>query len=129
MFGQFADDPLWVPPGVPDGAVVLGAVDGAGLAAETAATPPPTSSSAEIAPVRTIRRRPVDLGSPAEVSTGGAVAGGADVCAGTKGWKAWSIFHSFRHVGCAARSLRTRPRTALSSRASPAASRRYVRAL
>jgi hypothetical protein len=103
MFGQFAVDPLWVPPpGVPDGAVVPGAVDGAGLAAETAATPPPTRSSAEMAPVRTTRRKPVERGSTAEVSAGGGAAGGAGVCAGTSGWNAWSIFESFHRVGCAA---------------------------
>jgi hypothetical protein len=104
MFGQFADDPLWgpAPPGVPDGAVVPGAVDGAGLAAETAATPPPTRSSAEMAPVRTTRRRPVDRGSTAGVTAGAGVAGGAGECAGTSGWKAWSICDSFHVSGCAA---------------------------
>src|SRR5436189_3225499 len=103
MFGQFTDDPLWVPPGARDGAVVVpGAVDGAGLAAETAATPPPTRSSAEMAPVRRTRRRPVDLGSIVGMSTGGDVAGGAGVCAGTSGWKASSMFDSFHRVGCAA---------------------------
>jgi hypothetical protein len=100
MFGQFADDPWWVPPpGVPDGAVVPGAVDGAGLAAETAATPPPTRSSAEMAPVRTTRRKPVDRDSTAVVSAGGGVTGGAGECAGTSGWKAWSICDSFHRVG------------------------------
>src|SRR5437899_10258609 len=107
MFGQFADDPLWVPPpGVPDGAVVLGAVDGAGLAAETAATPPPTRSSAEMAPVRTIRRKPIDRDSTAGVSAGVDVAGGAGArCAGTSGWKAWSICDSFHRVRDARRLI------------------------
>jgi hypothetical protein len=85
MFGQFAPDPECVcgVPDPPDGAVVLGADEGAGLAAETAATPPPTSSSAEMAAVRTVRRRPlvvlVATGS-AGASTGGVVG------AGTSGW-------------------------------------------
>ena len=42
-----------------DGAVVLGEADGSGLAAETTATPPATSSSPEIAAVRTARRMPL----------------------------------------------------------------------
>jgi hypothetical protein len=77
MFGQFAVDPPW---GAPLGAVVPGAVDGAGLAAETAATPPPTRSSAEMAPVRTTRRRPFGLGSTVAGTAGGG-------CAGSSGWK------------------------------------------
>ena len=58
MFGQFAVEPECVRgvPVPPDGAVVLGADDGSGLAAETAATPPPTRSSAEIAAVRTVAK-------------------------------------------------------------------------
>ena len=52
MFGQFAVEPACLggvvedPP--LDGAVVLGAEDGSGLAAETAAAAPPTRSSAEM---------------------------------------------------------------------------------
>ena len=57
---------------------------------------------AEMAPVRRTRRRPVDLGSIVGISTDGGVAGGAGVCAGTSGWKAWSMFDSFHRVGCAA---------------------------
>jgi hypothetical protein len=74
MFGQFAVDPCaggvdWVD----------GADDGAGLAAETTATPPPTSSNAEMAAVNTVRRTPVFL-----VSVGGASTVGGP--AGTRGW-------------------------------------------
>ena len=42
-----------------DGAAVLGEADGSGLAAETTATPPATSSNPEIAAVRTARRMPL----------------------------------------------------------------------
>jgi hypothetical protein len=63
-------------------------VDGAGLAAETAATPPPTRSSAEMAPVRTTRRMPVDRDPTTEVSVGVDATGGAGACAGTSGWNA-----------------------------------------
>jgi hypothetical protein len=84
MFGQFTLEPVCGVPVPPDGAVVLGADDGAGLAAETAATPPPTSSRAETAAVRTVRRRPLGRASDVAGATGGA-AGGA--CAGTSGWK------------------------------------------
>lgn len=81
MFGQFT--PLapvpWfgrvdgvVVPGF-DGTVVLGADDapGAGLAAETTATAPPTRSSAESAAVRTVRL------TPGLVVCGAAGSGGA----------------------------------------------------
>ncbi len=73
MFGQLALEPVWVrgvvvPP--LDGAVVLGADDGAGLAADTAATPPPTRSRPETAAVRMARRQPL------RVATGSASTGG-----------------------------------------------------
>jgi hypothetical protein len=82
MFGQFGLEPVCgaAPPGLPEGAVAPGAVDGAGLAAETTATAPPTRSSAEMAPVRTMRRRPIGRDPTAAGSTDGGVAG-------TIGWK------------------------------------------
>lgn len=97
-FGQPAPDPCWrgagwvlVPPGAPDGAVVLGAVvlgaaDGSGLAADTTATAPPTSSSAESAAVMTARRMPEPV--EWEGSAIGSVAGvgtAAGAGAGTTG--------------------------------------------
>ena len=84
MFGQFAVEPECGIPVPPDGAVVLGADDGAGLAADTAATPPPTSSRAETAAVRTVRRRPPGLVSVVVGATGGAWDG-------SSGWKVDSM--------------------------------------
>jgi hypothetical protein len=85
MFGQFALEPVCVRgvPVPPDGVVVLGADDGAGLAAETAATPPPTSRSPETTAVRTARRMP--FGRPPDLDSvvAGSTSGG---CAGSTGW-------------------------------------------
>ena len=76
MFGQFAVEPpvcfggvVDVPPF--DGAVVLGADDGSGLAAETAATPPPTRSKPEMTAVMTARRMPPVRGATGSVGGGG----------------------------------------------------------
>ena len=88
MFGQLALDPVWVLGIVevpPDGAVVPGDVDGAGLAAETAATPPPTRSRPEITAVMTARRMPL------VVATGSASAGGVWIGWGCRGWNVDSI--------------------------------------
>ena len=78
MFGQSAvePEPCWRgaarrSPEPPDGAVVLGAADGSGLAAETAAAAPPTRSSADSAAVMTVRRMP----EPLEVGAAGSIAG------------------------------------------------------
>jgi hypothetical protein len=86
MFGQSAVEPpvcfggvVDVPPF--DGAVVLGADDGSGLAAETAAAAPPTRSSAEMPAVMTARRMP-----PVRVTCAGSMAGGGG-CAGSTGLK------------------------------------------
>ena len=73
MFGQSALVPVWVrgvvvPPFdgavvVPsEGATVLGDAEGPGLAAETTATPPATSSRPEIAAVRIAAANPIRLG-------------------------------------------------------------------
>jgi hypothetical protein len=76
MFGQFTPEPepCWrgagAVPEPPDGAVVLGADDGSGLAAETTAAAPPMRSSAESAAVRTVRRMPLE---PFEVDAAGSV--------------------------------------------------------
>jgi hypothetical protein len=85
MFGQFAVEPpvcfggvVDVPPF--DGAVVLGADEGSGLAAETAAAAPPTRSSAEMPAVMTARRRP-----PVRVRAGSTAGGGG--WTGSTGWK------------------------------------------
>jgi hypothetical protein len=81
MFGQFTLDPECVRgvPAPPEGAVVLGADEGAGLAAETAATPPPTSSNPETTAVRTARRRPAGFDCAVAASRSGG-------CAGSSGW-------------------------------------------
>jgi hypothetical protein len=86
MFGQFTLEPVCVlgVPVPPEGVVVLGADDGAGLAAETAATPPPTRSSPETTAVRTARRRPLGLVSTVAGSTG-------EGCAGSSGWYVHSM--------------------------------------
>jgi hypothetical protein len=87
MFGQLTLEPVWVlgvvedPP--LDGAVVPGDVDGAGLAAETAATPPPTRSRPEITAVMSARRMPL-------VFTTGSVSGGG-VWIGWRGCRGWNI--------------------------------------
>jgi len=84
MFGQFAVEPVCfggvvdVPP--LDGVVVLGADEGSGLAAETAAAAPPTRSRPEITAVITARRTP-----PVRGATGSAAGGGGP--AGSTGWK------------------------------------------
>ena len=85
MFGQFTVEPpvcfggvVDVPP--LDGVVVLGAAEGSGLAAETAAAAPPTRSSAEMAAVMTVRRMPL-----VRVTTGSTAGGWG--CAGSTGWK------------------------------------------
>jgi hypothetical protein len=107
LFGQSARVPVpfwrgvWVPdpsdPAEPsDGAVVLGDVDGSGLAADTTAAAPPTSRSPEIAAVRIARRTPelVERGSGAvEPTVGGAPAAGLG--AGTTGGVVHSIRVSF----------------------------------
>jgi hypothetical protein len=86
MFGQFTLDPVCVRgvPVPPEGGVVLGADDGAGLAAETAATPPPTRSSPETIAVRTARRRPFGF----DPGVAGCTTGG---CAGSSGWYVHSM--------------------------------------
>ena len=71
-----------------DGAVVLGEAEGSGLAAETTATPPATSSNPEIAAVRTARRMPLTL----FVSAGRTSTDG--VGAGSSGWKVGSMRNS-----------------------------------
>ena len=90
LFGQSPVVPECVrgAPVPPDGAVVLGADDGAGLAAETTATPPPTRSSAETAAVRTARRTPLVLVTTGSAST---EAVGAGAGAGTSGWNIESM--------------------------------------
>ena len=81
MFGQFAVDPPACFGGVVDdppldGAVVLGAADGSGLAADTAAAAPPTSSRPEMPAVITARRIPlVRCGSTGSTAGGGGCAG------------------------------------------------------
>jgi len=84
MFGQFAVDPPACSGGVVDdppldGAVVLGAADGSGLAADTAAAAPPTRSRAEMPAVITARRIP-----PVRCGSTGSTAGGGG-CAGSTG--------------------------------------------
>jgi len=78
----------------PDGAVVLGAVDGSGLAADTTAAAPPTRSSADNAAVITARRMPelldtVALGVVGSVAATGTATGTG---AGTTG----GVVHSMR---------------------------------
>jgi hypothetical protein len=96
MFGQSALVPVCVrgvvvPPFegavVPPGAMVLGDAEGSGLAAETTATPPATSSRPEIAAVRTARRTPFGLVSTGATETGATGSMGA----GTSGWKGGSM--------------------------------------
>lgn len=92
MFGQFTPFAAWfgrvdgfvVPPF--DGFVVPGAVDepGAGLAAETAATPPPTRSKTESAAVMAARLRPEPFDSGATGSAG--VSGAGAACASGACW-------------------------------------------
>jgi hypothetical protein len=67
-----------------DGAAVLGEAEGSGLAAETTATPPATSSNPAIAAVRTARRTPLVFVSAGLTSTDG-------VDAGSSGWKVGSM--------------------------------------
>ena len=94
MFGQSAVEPVCCRgagevPEPPDGAVVLGAEDGSGLAAETAAAAPPTRSSAESAAVMTVRRMPLE---PVVVGAAGSVAAKATSAGGVPGRPAeWSI--------------------------------------
>jgi hypothetical protein len=60
-----------------DGAVAPGAVDGAGLAAETMATPPPTRRRPEIIAATTARRTPLVSATGCGLTAGsGAIAGG-----------------------------------------------------
>jgi len=104
MFVQSALVPVWVrgvvvPPFegvvVPPGATVFGDAEGSGLAAETTATPPATSSSPEIAAVRTARRRPLGLVSTGVTGTGATGWMGA----GTSGWKVGSMRDSLLSAG------------------------------
>lgn len=76
LSGQSSFVPLWVRGAVvpSDGAAVLGEAEGSGLAAETTATPPATSSSPEIAAVRTARRMPLVFVSAGRTSTDGVGA-------------------------------------------------------
>jgi hypothetical protein len=95
MFGQLAVEPeccrgAGEVPEPPDGAVVLGADDGSGLAAETAAAAPPTRSSAESAAVMTARRIPLE---PFEVGAAGSIAGGA-ISAGLGAGTSGGVVHS-----------------------------------
>src|SRR3954454_3219843 len=81
----------------PTGAVVLGAVDGSGLAADTIAAAPPTRSSAESAAVTTVRRMPEAAGR--EAAAIGSMIGvgtvtGAD--AGATG----GVVHSIESPSC-----------------------------
>jgi hypothetical protein len=75
---------------VPVEAAGVGDADGSGLAAETTATPPATSSAAAMPAVRTVRRKPVgrwvDLAADA-ASVGWSIAGVA-------GWSVESIWIS-----------------------------------
>jgi len=101
LSGQSPALPEWVrgvvvPPGavpsdgvavVPsEGAAVLGDAEGSGLAAETTATAPATSSNPEIAAVRTARRAPLAV----LVSLGRGSTGGVD--AGRSGWEIGSMW-------------------------------------
>ncbi|MFL5651826.1 MAG: hypothetical protein ACJ77V_07135 [Chloroflexota bacterium] len=87
-------------PGMPelpepsDGAVVLGAVVGSGLAADTTAAAPPTRSSADSAAVMTARRGPepvdeVGLDDAGSIAASGTATGTG---AGTTG----GVVHSMR---------------------------------
>ena len=91
----------WPDGGVVLGAVVLGADDGSGLAAETAATPPATSRSPARPAVMTMRRRLGPMETGAEVPAGAGSAAGAVAGIGSRG----GVVHSIRSpcgcgVGC-----------------------------
>jgi hypothetical protein len=86
---------------VPGSVVVLGAEDalGSGLAADTTATAPPTSSRAERPAVRTARFRPDAFGCGATGSGGGSGAGDSGVSgAGKPGWSFQSTVISFDRI-------------------------------